>query len=82
MPTTAPEHSTLVQSIAGALAHLPPGGVLSFEDVTWKALRDLVEVLEETGFPRAKLTRSALTLLEKIAAENEIRHSDPTRPDH
>jgi hypothetical protein len=33
MIATAPERFNLIESILGALEHLPPGGILSFEDV-------------------------------------------------
>ena len=36
-----------------------------------QTLRDLVESMEEIGFPKAKLMRHALTLLEHIAAERK-----------
>lgn len=39
------------------------------EESNLKILRDFVEAMEETGFPRAGLMRKALTLLEQIAEE-------------
>ncbi len=38
-----------------------------------KVLRDFVEAMEETGFPRAGLMRKALTLLEIIAEERKTQ---------
>jgi Uma2 family endonuclease len=59
MIATTPSHTEILD----AIEHLPPGGVLSFEDVTWSEYEKLVEAMGNHGGVRVSYDSGRLEIM-------------------
>jgi Uma2 family endonuclease len=59
MIATTPSHLELLD----AIEHLPPGGVLSFEDVTWREYEKLLEALGDNSNVRVSYDSGRLEIM-------------------